>query len=189
MEQAKEFRLPVQHIDMQQESFPGLILDLGGGGEGVVGKISGERVVAIDINLKELEETRNSALKVVMDARNLLFLGDSFDIVTCFFSMMYVPKRDRGQVIAEAKRVLKPNKNMIFWEAVIPPKEPDNPAVFVVPMEIALPGGSTISTSYGVPWKGQDHNLDDYLEIAETNELIVEHTETHENWFKLIVRK
>lgn len=189
MEQAREYWLPVQHIDMQHECFPGLILDLGGGGEGVVGKISGERVVAIDINLKELEETRNSALKVVMDARNLLFLPDSFDSVTCFFSMMYVPKRDRGQVIAEAKRVLKPDKKMVFWEALIPPKEPEDAAVFIVPLEITLPGGEVISTSYGVPWKGQDHYLDEYLEIAESNELIVEHTETQESWFKLILRK
>ena len=184
----KEFSLPVQHIDMRQESFPGLILDLGGG-EGVIGKISGERVVAIDICLEELEATSNYALKLIMDARNLMFLGNSFDTVTCFFSMMNVPKRDRGMVLAEAKRVLKPGKKMVFWEAVIPEQQPEDPPMFSIPLEIYLLNDRIIQTSYSVTWRGQDHNLDEYLELAEANGLEVEHTETCEDWFKLILIK
>jgi len=185
----KEYRLPVQHIDMRQESFPGVILDLGGGGEGVIGKMSGERVILIDICLEDLEAISNYAIKLTMHARNLMFLDNSFDTVACFFSMMNVPKRDRGKVLAEAKRVLKPGQKMVFWEALIPKQQSDDPLVFLVPMEIYLPNGRIISTSHSVTWKGQDHNLEEYLELAEANGLEVEHTETCEDWFKLILRK
>ena len=50
------------------------ILDLGGGGEGIVGKLNGRQVVAIDTSVEELQETKNDAWKVVMDATDLMIV-------------------------------------------------------------------------------------------------------------------
>lgn len=69
------------------------ILDIGGGGEGIIGLLYGSKVVAIDQRKKELEEAPEGPLKIVMDARELNFLDNSFDAVTSFFTLMYVKKR------------------------------------------------------------------------------------------------
>jgi len=44
-------------------------LDIGGGGEGVIGQMKGKQVIAIDPNRRELEEAADGPLKIVMDAR------------------------------------------------------------------------------------------------------------------------
>ena len=58
-------------------------------GEGIIGNLNGNQVVAIDKNERELKETQNEALKIVMDATELKFLSQSFDVCTSFFSLMY----------------------------------------------------------------------------------------------------
>lgn len=62
----------------------GGILDIGGGGEGVIGLCYGEKVVAIDLRKDELEQAPDGPLKIVMDAKELSFLEDSFDAVASF---------------------------------------------------------------------------------------------------------
>jgi len=67
----------------------GFVLDIGGGGEGVIGGLAPNRVVAIDRLASELEEARKSGcrcLMATMDASNLQFLNESFDAATAFFS-------------------------------------------------------------------------------------------------------
>lgn len=51
------------------DDFPssGHILDIGGGGEGIIGLLKGQDVIAIDMNRRELEEAGEGALNVVMD--------------------------------------------------------------------------------------------------------------------------
>jgi ubiquinone/menaquinone biosynthesis C-methylase UbiE len=75
-------RVEGQKVDLTDFFAPGLILDIGGGGEGVIGRLFGSRVVAIDPLQRELEEAPVGPLKVVMDARELKFLDGSFDTVT-----------------------------------------------------------------------------------------------------------
>jgi hypothetical protein len=41
-------RVEPQSLTLKPVETPGWILDLGGGGEGVIGRLCGERVVAID---------------------------------------------------------------------------------------------------------------------------------------------
>jgi len=40
----------------------GFILEIGGGGEGIIGGLKGKQVIAIDRNEEKLEETKNEAL-------------------------------------------------------------------------------------------------------------------------------
>ena len=63
----------------------GFILDIGGGGEGIIGKLNGKHVIAVDTVERELEETHDEALKITMDATDLKFLLNSFDVRTTFF--------------------------------------------------------------------------------------------------------
>jgi len=65
-----------QTIEVSHIETNGLILDVGGGGEGIIGKLNGKQVVAIDTRERELMETRNEALKVVMDAADLKFSSE-----------------------------------------------------------------------------------------------------------------
>jgi len=78
------------------------ILDLGGGGEGVIGQLRGQQVVAVDIRKEELDEAPSGPVKVVADASALPFPDSSFDAATAFFFLMYVSATDRPAVLREA---------------------------------------------------------------------------------------
>ncbi|MDH5483264.1 MAG: class I SAM-dependent methyltransferase [Candidatus Bathyarchaeota archaeon] len=151
-----------QSIELNLIETDGFILDIGGGGEGVIGKLNGRQVVAIDKNERELEETRNEALKVVMDATDLKFLPESFDVCTSFFCLIYVPKNRHLKVFNEARRVLKNNGRFLLWDVRIPERFGDYKA-FMVRLKVKLPNGE-IETGYGVKWQTQD--IDYFKEIA-----------------------
>jgi len=58
-----------QEVAVNDFDSAGYILDIGGGGEGVIGKLKGEQVIAIDSSKRELEEAAAGPLKIVMDAK------------------------------------------------------------------------------------------------------------------------
>lgn len=51
----------------------GKILDIGGGGEGIIGRVYGAQVVAIDNRQEELDEAPDGFEKILMDASRLSF--------------------------------------------------------------------------------------------------------------------
>ena len=148
------FFLKPQSIELGPIETDGLILDIGGGGEGIIGKLNGKQVVAIDVDERELEETQNEALKVVMDATDLKFLPNSFDVCTAFFSLMYIPKKEHLKVFEEAYRVLKDNGRFLIWDVRIPKLDKSYDR-FVVPLELQLPN-EKVETGYGVKLQTQD---------------------------------
>jgi hypothetical protein len=76
---------PLQ-LEVKDFESGGPILDIGGGGEGVIGRLKGRQVVAIDIRLDELVETVDGPQKVVMDARKLSFLDGSIStLLSCVY--------------------------------------------------------------------------------------------------------
>lgn len=75
-----------------KETLTGSILDIGGGGEAVIGQIYKDRVTAIDNCEEELEEAPDCCCKQLMDATELLFPDDSFDNVTFFYTLMYMSR-------------------------------------------------------------------------------------------------
>ncbi|TFF89622.1 MAG: methyltransferase domain-containing protein, partial [Promethearchaeota archaeon] len=73
------------NLDLVKIDLNGRILDIGGGGEGVIGQLKGAQVVAIDLRADELMEAADGDyLKVIMDAKQLKFLDDYFDTITAF---------------------------------------------------------------------------------------------------------
>lgn len=129
----------------------GLILDIGGGGEGIIGQAKGKQVVAIDLIKRELEEAPGDPLlKIVMDARDLKFLDASFDTVTVFFTFMYIDPADHEKVLTEIRRVIRPSGRLLVWDVTFPARKTDERHEWVVyPLQVQLPA-ARIQTGYGV---------------------------------------
>ncbi len=162
----KYYIIERQKIDLAALEGSGCLLDIGGGGEGVIGRIGGNRVIAIDNNRDELVEAPAGPLKTVMDAADLHFVDQSFALITAFFSFMYISSEKRTDVMRECFRVLKPSGRLLLWEVTIPDRSDPGKEIFVMPIEISLPS-ETITTAYGVPWKDRRQNLAYYAGLAE----------------------
>ena len=143
----------VQTVGVSRIGTDGLILDVGGGGEGIIGRLNGEQVVAIDMCEGELMETHNEAQKVVMDAADLKFLPKSFDVCTAFFSLMYIPKSIHQKVFEEVFRVLKDKGRFLIWDARIPENVAGYKA-FIAHLKVKLPN-EEVETAYGARWQAQ----------------------------------
>lgn len=124
----------------------GKILDVGGGGEGIIGRLYRDQVVAIDNRQEELDEAPGGFEKMLMDATDLQYDDASFDHVTFFFSLMFMSAEDQKQAIMEAARVLKIGGEIHIWDCDIGSAYPEP---FSVDLEIILPN-KFISTTYGV---------------------------------------
>ncbi len=146
------YDFPQLEISLDEYALPGPVLDIGGGGEGVIGQLLGWDVIAIDHRLDELLETPDGHDKVMMDARRLGFSGQFFPTLTAFFSLMYIPKReDQITVFAEAQRVLQPGGSFHLWDVTLPAEPLEGSDYFVV------------SLRYGIRGKDAGHGLWDAL--------------------------
>jgi ubiquinone/menaquinone biosynthesis C-methylase UbiE len=105
---------------------PQTVLEIGVGSgrltNHLVKKLSKEaKLTAIDINpnMLDIAQHKVNAANVkfeVADAQELPFLDNSFDLVICQFSFMFLPNKQKG--FNEAWRVLKPGGQFLFitWD-------------------------------------------------------------------------
>ena len=70
-----------------EKELRGSILDIGGGGEGIIGRLYKSAVTAIDNVQEELDEAPDCCKKLLMDAAALDFDSESFDNVTFFIRL------------------------------------------------------------------------------------------------------
>ena len=170
-------------VKISPKRLEGFIVDIGAGGEGVIAKTCGRETVCVDIRKGEIDAAKSRgavAHWVLCDACSMPFRNDGFDVATFFFSLMYMRKLERKRaVIVEAKRVLKPDGLLYFWDAVIVEK-PDTHIVFV---EANLPDGEKIFTGYGVRGNGKGQTLELVNKLALEAGFKVVSTESHKNWF------
>ena len=80
MDEKRLHRIEQQYVDISDIELAGRILDIGGGGEGIIGQLKGEMVISIDPDKAELEEAPCSSIKIVMSAEDLKFVDETFFI-------------------------------------------------------------------------------------------------------------
>lgn len=133
-----------------RKELDGTVLDIGGGGEGIIGRLYADQVTAIDNRQEELDEAPGACRKLLMDATALDFASDSFDHVTSFYTLMFMDSEEQRQAVEEAARVLKPGGMLHIWDCEIVSAWPEP---FCVNLEISLPD-ERITTTYGVGKQG-----------------------------------
>jgi ubiquinone/menaquinone biosynthesis C-methylase UbiE len=144
---------PKQHIVIR-EIPNGKVIDIGGGGEGVIAQVGGAAVVAIDKYISEIHEARGKAPTapwMVADATELPCESHCFDHATAFFSCMYMSDDVKEKVFRETRRVLKNDGEFWVWDAHIPPKS----KMFAIRLQVDIHDQHTINTIYGVKAKDQ----------------------------------
>ncbi len=184
----KMYVIENQQVSIEPEISGDRILDIGGGGEGVIGLCYKKKVIAIDPRKDELEEAPDGPLKIVMNARELSFLENSFDAVTSFFTLMYINKIDHKKVFNEIYRVLKKDGQFILWDTVIPKNDEVLKDIFVIQLEIKTPI-KQIKTGYGVSKKDAEQNMDYFVNLGEHIGFKVMKKEQQDQVFKIIFRK
>ena len=166
------------------------VLDIGGGGEGVIGQLKGTQVVAIDRLADELIDAPSGPLKVVMDARELQFLDATFETATAFFSLIYLrTEADVSRVLSEVYRVLRPGGRFLIWGMEMPPKPPDGEKdLIAIPLEIRLPQRE-ISTAYGCRWYEVPRTLAATRVLAKNVGFAVNAEEIEDHVYTLVLEK
>ena len=158
-----------EQVKLEVKDFPseGFILDIGGGGEGVIGKLKGRDVVAIDLRIDELEETDDGPLKIVMDARDLKFLDSSFNTATAFFSLMYIKtQQDQEKILEETCRVLKPGGYFHLWDIDLDRRPETDKEFYIVFLRYRV-GEEEKGTGFGQRWPDGSRGEKYYLSLAE----------------------
>ncbi|MFX1369822.1 MAG: class I SAM-dependent methyltransferase [Promethearchaeota archaeon] len=176
---------PMHELNMEFQTKEGWILDLGAGGEGIIGLAKGTQVIGIDRNENELRETDNQALNIIMDATGLRFLDRTFNTVTSFFTLMFIPMQAIEQVFSEVNRVLKPNGDFLIWDATINKENYPSKKYFLVQLSVKLPNNTEREARYGLDLRDQDINTFKKMANRSGFTVVAESEEEHTFFLKL----
>ena len=182
--QASTHTTPIQNITLEHIQTEGLILDIGGGGEGLVSRIARSRVCALDIRMSEIREAQihgPPANWFVGDGQALCFQDKVFDVVTLWFSLGYMSDwsikqcvleeahrvlRNTGRLSILASNILESCEHLIFWG------------------HFTLPDGTVSQTGYGVKG-GQGQTLKRIVDLLKDIGFKMQSQEDNDAWFKI----
>lgn len=173
-------------VNIADVPLSGVILDIGGGGEGIIGQQYGQSVIAIDKSKEELEEAPGGPIKIVMDATSMTFVDNTFDTATLFFTLMYMDDDDIERTLAECKRVLSPGGELVIWDMEIPENKTKDMLYYAIYLEVNA-AGSMITTGYGRRWN-KTQTTDAIAEAARKNGLEVTDIKKNLNHFVMTCR-
>lgn len=185
---ARVYEFEKQELAVPDFAAEGWILDIGGGGEGIIGRLKGSQVVAIDLYAWGLRRTPPGPLKLVMDATDLKFLDESFGAVTSFFTLMYMNPDQQRKAVQEAFRVLKPGGRVRIWDVELPSTPDPKKDLAMYKFRFRLPAG-TVDTGYGTPFPSQAMNLPYYRRLVQSAGFTVEEEEVVGRTFRLAARR
>lgn len=164
----KYYETELYEVRLTREYNSASILDIGGGGEGVIGHLYGNNVIAIDRREDELLEVDNDSIKIVMDATDLNFPNTNFDVVTFFFTLMYMNEESKQKAIREVKKVISDNGVLEIWDVEIPAEVPNGENVFLANVN-ALTDDRTFRVTYGVGMENRTQTLDEIKKMMLKN--------------------
>ncbi len=172
---------PTQRVALLELS-PGRVLDIGGGGEGVIAQVGGSQVVAVDKLLSEIGEACDKspdANWLAADATQLPCPNESFVQATAFFSCMYMPNEVKAAIFKEAYRVLQPGGELWIWDVPMSARS----GVFALRLQATLPNQKTVSTGYGV--RAKDQSAASLGSLLQQAGFKTEVSAQHKHWFLL----
>jgi SAM-dependent methyltransferase len=178
------YRFEKQEVTVHNFDAQGYILAIGGGGEGVIGQLKGQQVIAIDISKRELEGTPAGPLKIIMDARDLKFLDNTFNTAASFFTLCYINESDHEKVFEEIFRVLVSGGRFLMWDVIFLKRVDEKKDIAIVPLLVKLPN-KEITTGYGVHWPEKAHDLSYYMQLAEKAGFKLVARQEKDKWFFL----
>ena len=181
------FKYPRQTINIQ--AIPsGSILDVGGGGEGIIAQIGKKNVTAVDKLQSEIDEAKPHAPEatwILADATNLDFLDHHFDNATAFFSGMYMTEEVFVNVLQEIYRILPNNGELWIWDAVISYEI----GPFIIPIHVITPSGKAIETAYGKRRVTNDRPVDLVSKFLTRVEFTPEIVTSNQFWYLIKAKK
>ncbi len=178
----------LQEIKLVKKKLDGFVLDIGGGGEGIIGKIYKNQTVSIDNREEELLDTNNDALKIVMDATDLKFINDSFDMTTFFYSLMYMDNKTKKSAIKEATRVLKNGGVMEIWDTELPHFDGGDKDIFIANVLIHI-DNNKLKTGYGINYSNKHQTQESIINLLTKNNLTIVESEKSREYFHITAKK
>ncbi|MFQ5833974.1 MAG: class I SAM-dependent methyltransferase [Candidatus Thorarchaeota archaeon] len=181
------FETPLQEIDLKSIEFKGLVIDIGGGGEGLVSRLEGERVCAVDVSLDRIREARihgPSAHWTVADGCSLCFRRDTFNVATLWFSLGYMRDWEtKKAVLEEAHRVLRPNGILSILAANVVSQQDR----FLFNAQFTFPDGSISQISYGLVGN-QNQSLEAVAKTLENSGFALLGSSDNRHWFRITAK-
>jgi ubiquinone/menaquinone biosynthesis C-methylase UbiE len=180
----------IKNAKIQLLDFPteGWVLDVGGGGEGIIGLLKKHSVISIDTKKSELEEAPGGPLKILMNAADLKFLDETFATAAMFFSLMFISEKEHQRVIQELYRVLIPGGVVRVWDAELQTRGNNKEAYVGIHINVNV-AGQEVTTIYGKNWPDHALTCDYYTTIAKSCGFTVRVEQVETSWFYMIWEK
>lgn len=184
MEDHSTYTTSIQKITLKQIQTEGRILDIGGGGEGLVSRIGGTRVCAVDIRMSEIREAQihgPPANWFVGDGQALCFQEDVFDVVTLWFSLGYMSDwAIKQSVLKDAYRVLVEGGRL----SILASRIPESCERLTFWGHFTFPDGTISQIGYGVRG-GQEQTLERITELLSDFGFKIRSHEDNNEWFEI----